>query len=97
MSHFVVKWSTARMPGRCWGNYRKIAVLEVEDGLTPQDIRKISVRGVGVIRVVEVWDKLNVGTTARSAFHKAMAEALELAGSLNSPLERLAAVGEDWE
>lgn len=77
------------MPGSCWGRYAKVAVMQVEPGVTPT---MISRRAKGVLRVVRVWDKLNIGRASgnrtfrsgpsagdtRSAFAKAYREAEEL-------------------
>jgi len=82
MTEFITKVSTAHMPGSCWGRYGKVAVIEVEPGIT--DVAMISNRARGAIRVVEVWDRRNIGTTDRCAFAIALAEAETLAASLNA-------------
>jgi hypothetical protein len=33
MSKFIVASSAAKMPNKCWGRYRRVAVLEVEEGV----------------------------------------------------------------
>ena len=71
----------AKMPGTCWGKYRRVAVLEVVQGTIPAMISK---RARGVVRVVAKWEKLNVGTTHRCAFQRALDEAHILAAQLNS-------------
>ncbi len=81
MSRYIVKTAAARMPASCWGKYRRVAVLEVEPGAEP---RMISARARGVVRVVETWDALNVGTSDRCAYRRALAEAEALAANLNS-------------
>lgn len=81
---FVVMTVTAQGPGSSWGHHRKIAVLEVEPGTTP---KMISLRARGVIRIVKVWDRLYVGGP-RSAFARALAEAIELRDRLRARAKR---------
>ena len=82
MAKFIVQTAAANMPNSCWGTYRRVAVLEVEDGMDCASM--ISARARGVVRVVETWEKLNVGSTARCAYSRAVAAATELAGRLNA-------------
>jgi hypothetical protein len=91
MSHFIVKEATAKMPSSCWGKYKRVAVLEVENGVF--NVSMISDKAKGVVQVVATWERLHVGTTPRCAYRQALQEAEEMARSLNSPMERLAAVG----
>lgn len=79
-TEFIVRDASAKMPTSCKGRYRRVAVMEVERGTIP---RMISIRAKGVVRVVETWERLNVGRTDRCAFSRAMAEARALADSLN--------------
>ena len=88
MSRFIVKDLHAAKT--CWGTYRRIAVLEVEDDV--KEVHMISERARGVLRVVATWERLWVGSSRRCAFEKAMEEAHEMAEDLNSPLQRLANV-----
>jgi hypothetical protein len=88
-THFVVKTSSASMPASCWGNYARVAILEVEDGLYGDDIKMISSRARGVVRVVATWEKLNVGKTERCAYDRAWVEATEIAEKLNEASELL--------
>jgi hypothetical protein len=81
MASYIVKCSAAKMPGTCWGIYRRIAVLEVEDGV--ESVAMISPRARGCVRVVQTWERLNVGTTDRCAYQRAMVEAEDLADALN--------------
>jgi hypothetical protein len=78
---FVVLDKAAKMPGTCWGIYRRVAVLEVTQGAIPA---MISRRARGVVRVVATWERCNVGKTDRCAFSKARAEARALAAQLNA-------------
>ena len=78
---YIVKHSTARMPGSCKGRYRHVAVMEVDPGTVPS---MISPRARGVRRIVQTWDRCNVGLTDRCAFRRALAEAGRLADQLNA-------------
>ena len=78
---YIVCDASEKMPSKCWGRYRKVAVVEVERGV--RRISMISERAKGVVRIVEEWRRLNVGTTERSAFSIATREAEELARRLN--------------
>ena len=80
---YVVRVSSANMPGSCWGKYAHVAVMEVAPGTMPT---MISERAKGVVRIVRAWRSRNVGTTERCAFRRALAEANELAAKLNNTL-----------
>lgn len=80
-TEFVVIDSAAKMPVKCWGRYRRVAVIEVERGEWPA---MISRRARGVVRIVATWEKCNVGITDRCAFQRALSEAHDLARQLNS-------------
>lgn len=82
MARYVVMDKATKMPSSCWGIYRKVAVVAVADDFcnTPS---MISLRARGVIEIVELWDRLNVGTTERCAYRRALAEAEALAHELN--------------
>ena len=79
-TEFVVMTASECMPSSCWGKYGKVAVVEIEEDADP---KMISERARGVVRIVETWRRLNVGTTERCAFQKALAEANELCDKLN--------------
>ncbi len=81
-THYIVQDATAKMPASCWGKYRRIAVLEVDADL--EHVSMISDRAKGCHRIIEVWDRLHVGTTDRCAFARAMREAEKLADQLNA-------------
>ena len=89
---YIVRHSAAAMPGSCWGTYRRIAILElVNGGVNP---RMISARARGVKRVVQTWEKLNVGKHAPSgacAFSRAWQEATALCADLNRAAAEAAA------
>ena len=80
-TEFIVISSTAKMPTSCWGRYRRAALIEMEQGVVP---KMISMRARGVVRIVEVREKLHVGETDRSAFGKAMIALQAKADRLNS-------------
>jgi uncharacterized protein with GYD domain len=82
MTHYVVKVSSCKMPTSIQGIYRRIAVMEVDDSVTMP--AKIDIRSKGVVRIVETWERLHVGKTEKSAFHKALADATSLAEILNT-------------
>ena len=85
MAHFIVKDSAAQMPAACWGRYRRVAVLEVEDRVKDdRDVKAISENARGVLRVVETWERLRDGSTERCAFMRALREAQEVAATLNA-------------
>lgn len=84
-THYIVQAASAKMPGSCWGQYARVAVLEVEEGV--QAVSMISERARGVVRVVRTWERLNVGKTSRCAYAVARAEAEELARELNAGSE----------
>jgi hypothetical protein len=73
------------MPGSCWGKYKRVAVIELEDDC-PADFvpAMISERSKGVKRIVRTWEKLNVGKTEHCAFGRAMDEARKLVEGLSN-------------
>jgi len=78
---FIVQTAATRTGSR-FGEYRRVAVLEV-----PADVEEasmISERSKDVIRVVETWERCNVGITERSAYARACAAASKLAAELNN-------------
>ena len=83
----IVMTAQACMPSKCWGRYAKVAVVKLEDGL-PLDFRPamISDRARGVVKVVELWDRCNVGKTDRCAFAVAKAAAENVCARLNAGL-----------
>lgn len=76
---FSVMTAAAAMPRSCWGTYRRVAVVEHLPGVVPA---MISERARGVVRVVETWEKCNVGKTERSAYAVALREAEALRDQL---------------
>jgi hypothetical protein len=84
-TEFIVMEASAQVPSS-WKHrggprgYRKLALVEVEKGVVP---KMISERARGVVRIVQVWDRLYEGKTERSAYHRALNEVLEWAMALN--------------
>jgi hypothetical protein len=78
---YIVQTAAANMPSSCWGTYRRVAVLEVNDGLTR--VAMISERARGVKRIVVLYDRLNVGKTDRCAYARALRNAYALTDRLN--------------
>jgi hypothetical protein len=69
----IVTSSAARMPAKCWGVYRRLAVMEVVPGTTPA---AIDARCKGVLRIVETHERLSSRGGAGTAFACALREAL---------------------
>ena len=82
MVKYAVISSTAKMPSSCWGRYRRVGVVELEPGVEGPPTM-LSSRSRQVKRVVETWERLNVGTTERCAYQRALREADALATKLN--------------
>ena len=84
MTRFTTQTASAKMPASCFGRYGRVAVIEIEDGL-PADFQPamISERARGVVRIVQTWEKCNIGKTDRCAFARARARAEALANKLN--------------
>jgi hypothetical protein len=77
---FVVMTAAAPKPSSCWGNYKRVAVVETNCIDMPKQINPIHAT---VVRIVRTWEMCNVGG-ARSAFAVAKREAEALAAELNS-------------
>lgn len=79
---FTVLTASARTGATFYGQYRRVAVVE----LTAPDAqpRMISTRARGVKRIVRTWERLSVGKTARCAYRRALADAGNLAAALTS-------------
>lgn len=83
MNRFVIMTAQERMPAGCFGEYRKVAVVETDlpPGASP---KMISERARGVVRIVREWRKLNVGKTEACAYARALAQAKELLAELQA-------------
>ena len=83
--HYQVLTASAQMPGNCWGRYSKIAVAEIDPAQVPADgIKMISNRARGVVRIIQIWDRLHHGTTERCAYRRAYREADALIAHLEA-------------
>ena len=81
MDRFVVMTAAAYMPSSLkFGKYGKVAVVETDGVTMPKQIHP---GHRACRRIVEVWDRLNIGHTERCAFQRALAEARALAEKLN--------------
>lgn len=80
-TEFVVLTASAKMPSSCWGTYRRVAVMEVQRGYDPC---RIDTRLRGVVRIVETWERCNVGTSDRCAYSRSVRAAHSLAARLNA-------------
>lgn len=80
MRYYRVMTAAAAMPNSCWGTYRRVAVVEVATADTLPAM--ISERARGVVRIVKTWEKLNVGSTARCAYSRAVVAAEALVAKL---------------
>ena len=80
-TEYIIMTATAKMPAsNRYGRYGKVALCEVQKGQQP---KMISPRARGMVRVVEVRDRLFRGSTPRCAFQKALAELTARAAELN--------------
>ena len=81
-TEFIVMSASAQMPAsNRFGRYGKVALCEVEKGVTP---KMISQRARGMVRIVDLRDRLFWGTSSRCAFQKALAELKARAAELNN-------------
>lgn len=79
--HYQVLTASAKMPGNCWGTYRRVALVEVASPAVV--VKMISPRAKGVIRIVQTWERRNVGSSSRCAYQVAYRAALDLMAALN--------------
>ncbi len=88
MSMCIVMTSSAKMPNSCWGTYRRVAVVQLNQHYTAHGLRPkmISERAKGVLRVIDLGNH-NVGKTDRCAWARKMREAQETADRLNNDRE----------
>ena len=75
----IVMSSAANMPSSCKGEYRRVALLRVERGVVPA---MISARARGVVELLGVAERLNVGSTDRCAFRRVVLQSTEQAHDL---------------
>ena len=81
---YAVLTATAHVPSTCWGRYGKVAVAEIDPAEVPADgrIKMISNRARGVVRIIQIWDRLYHGSTDRCAYRRACREAYALIAHL---------------
>jgi hypothetical protein len=84
---YIVQSACAQMLASVKALYRRIAVLEVEPGVTK--VSMISTHARGVLRVVATWEKLHA-RGASTAYDRAMVEAEALCAKLNAHEAKLA-------
>jgi hypothetical protein len=80
-SKYIIKTSSAKMPGNCWGRYAHVAVIETDGRDT---VSMISSRARGVKRIVRAWYRCHVGFTSRCEYRRVLAQAEALVASLSS-------------
>jgi hypothetical protein len=73
MTDYMIMTASAHMPSTVRHQYRRIALVEVTDASRPP--KMISMRARGMVRIIETWEKLNVGRNVRSAYTVALREA----------------------
>lgn len=80
-TELVIKTSRAPMPGSCMGGHRyyRVALLEVIKGHIP---KKIDTRSRGIVRIVQIWEPVYMGTSDRCGWARAMAEAEALSSKM---------------
>ena len=82
---YIVMTSSAHMPSSCRGTYRRVAVVQLDQYFTANNLRPamISDRAKGVLRVRDLG-KHSVGKTERCAYARTLKEAEALAYALNN-------------
>jgi hypothetical protein len=87
----IVMSASCTPSANCWGKYKRVAVVVVDRDVLRELGREvpqmISKNAKGVVRIVKAWENLNVGTTKRCAYQRALIEASELADKINGELE----------
>ena len=81
-TEYIIMTATAKMPAsNRFGSYGKVALCEVQKGQQP---KMISERARGMVRIVDLRDRLFWGSTPRCAFQKALNELTARAAQLNA-------------
>lgn len=88
-TRLIVMTAAAAMPSSCFGKsrYRRVALVRVDDevlrsaGLARP--KMISKHAVGVVQIVRTWERLYVGSTPRSAYNRALSEAVKMAADMS--------------
>jgi hypothetical protein len=73
MRGYIVMTASAQRPSSSKGHYRKVALCEVKEVDYPPAM--ISERARGMVRIVQVWDRLHVGKTDKCEYQRALREA----------------------
>lgn len=89
LPRFVVMTASANMPGSCNYPYGRVAVVELEPGLTEYP-KMISDRAIGVRRIIALEDRRSIGRTRYSAYGRSLARCQDLAEDLNGEWGRKA-------
>jgi hypothetical protein len=83
---FAVVMKSTHMPSSVIssGAYRKLAIVELAPGYIPSDVTMISPRCRAVQRVVEVHDRVHMGSTDRSYGYRLLRRLHQDAAELNA-------------
>ena len=81
MTTYIVQTASAHMPRSVKAPYRRVAVIQVQPGVT--GVSMISKRARGVIQIVQTWERCHAHGT-NNAYLRAYLEACQLAIKLNS-------------
>jgi hypothetical protein len=89
---WIVMTSSAKMPNSCWGQYRNVALVHINQEYTANAKmpKLISERARGVVclstmrSAVLHMGHFHCGRTLRSAYHRALTEAQRRANVLNN-------------
>ena len=79
---FIIKTASASMPSSCKGQYRRIAVIELNPGYT--DCSAIDARHKSIKRIVMTWERCHVGKTERGCYQRCLVEAENLVKNLST-------------
>lgn len=74
--------SAAPMPSSCKGVYKRVAVLRVDHHERPIGYKPERIAEVRGVEIIDTWERLNVGSTERCAYRRALADARVLAQKL---------------
>jgi len=87
----IVQTASTTPSGKCWGKYKRVAVVVVDKNVLRDLGRRIpqmiSKDAKGVVQIVETWENQGVGTTERCAYRRALVVAQELADKINEQIE----------
>lgn len=86
---YIVKISAARMPAKCWGRYKNVAVIERASLSLP--VRAIDIRHRSVADIRYYSGPHYAGTTDRCAAARATSLAMKIARRLQAEYEDLCA------